>query len=53
MKEQEKELFFELCKFKTVDVDRLTELLKGDATSNVLGQLFFNRMAAVAYGVSI
>jgi len=51
MKEQEKELVLELCKFKTSKADKISSLLSQNATPNVLGQLFFNRMAAVAYGV--
>ncbi len=51
MTESEKELFFDLCKFADVNEDRLDELLEGGATPHVLGQLFFNRMQGVAYGV--
>ena len=51
MKEQEKELFFELCKFKNVNVEKISLLLKHNSTPHVLGQLFSNRMSAVAYGV--
>ncbi len=51
MTESEKELFFYLCKFADVKVDRLDELLESGATPHVLGQLFFNRMQGVAYGV--
>ena len=48
MKKKEKELFFKLCSFKGICLER--EDLK-HATSAVLGMLFFNRMQAVAYGV--
>lgn len=47
MKKEEKELFKSLCSFKETSFD---EALLGFATPNVLGQLFFNRMAAIAYG---
>ncbi len=46
MKENEKLLFKELCKFKMDSFDQ--ELLQY-ATPHVLGQLFFNRMQAIAY----
>ena len=46
MKENEKKLFWELCKFKSSDLD---EPLLAYATPAVLGQLFFNRMQGVAY----
>ena len=48
MKYNEKLLFKELCKFKS---DSFDESLLSFATPNVLGQLFFNRMQGVAYGV--
>lgn len=48
MRKQEKELFKALCSFKAKAFDE--KLLKA-ATPVVLGQLFFNRMQAVAYGV--
>lgn len=48
MKEKEKILFKELCKFESDSFD--TSLLEF-ATPQVLGQLFFNRMQGVAYGV--
>ena len=41
MKQNEKKLFKELCKFKSLSFDE--ELLEF-ASSSVLGQLFFNRM---------
>lgn len=48
MNHNEKLLFKELCKFKS---DSFDESLLSFATPNVLGQLFFNRMQGVAYGV--
>lgn len=47
MKKSEKELFKSLCSFKS---DTFDESLLSAATPTVLGQLFFNRMQAVAYG---
>lgn len=47
MTEQEKRLFQSLCSFQSKSFDR--ELLTA-ASPTVLGQLFFNRMQAVAYG---
>ena len=47
MTEQEKRLFQSLCSFQSESFDR--ELLSA-ASPTVLGQLFFNRMQAVAYG---
>ena len=47
MNEREKELFKNLCSFKLENYNE--ELLK-NATPEVLGHLFFNRMQAVAYG---
>ncbi len=47
MKRKEKELFKALCDFKSYDFD---EQLLEYATPKVLGHLFFNRMAGVAYG---
>lgn len=46
MKQNEKKLFKELCKFKSLSFDE--ELLEF-ASSSVLGQLFFNRMQGIAY----
>lgn len=46
MKENEKKLFKELCKFKN---SKLDESLLKCATPTVLGQLFFNRMQGIAY----
>ncbi len=52
MKKEEKELFFELCRFRQANDGKIEEYLKkGADTPAVLGHLFFNRMAAVAYGV--
>lgn len=48
MKQKEKSLFKELCKFKSKTFD---ETLLDYATPHVLGQLFFNRMQGVAYGI--
>ncbi len=48
MRKQEKQLFKKLCSFKSEEFD--ISLLEA-ATPNVLGQLFFNRMQAIAYGV--
>lgn len=47
MTKQEKELFISLCSFRA---DTFDENLLSAATPAVLGQLFFNRMQAVAYG---
>ncbi len=47
MKTEEKELFKSLCSFKA---DKFDEHLLFSATPAVLGQLFFNRMQAIAYG---
>ena len=47
MIQKEKELFKSLCSFKEYDFD---ESLLDAATPSVLGHLFFNRMAAIAYG---
>lgn len=47
MNQKERELFRSLCCFRSEESDSgLTEA----ATPEVLGQLFFNRMAGVAYG---
>ncbi len=52
MNKQEKEFFFQLCQFCDIDKEKIKTLIeKGAATPNVLGQLFFNRMSAIAYGV--
>ena len=48
MNQQEKELFKRLCSYKSEGFDE--SLLKA-SSPHVLGQLFFNRMTGVAYGV--
>lgn len=47
MKENEKQLFKELCKCKS---NKFETKYLAYATPHVLGQLFFNRMHGVAYG---
>lgn len=51
MNKIEKQLFWELCSFIKPNKHKLKLLLNEGATPEVLGQLFFNRMQAVAYGV--
>ena len=52
MNQKEKELFLGLCAFRNSNDKKLQKLLKdGCATSEVLGMLFANRMAGVAYHV--
>lgn len=52
MLQKEKELFLQLCRFKNPDVDRIKYLIESkSATSDVLGMLFDNRVAAMAYGI--
>ncbi len=52
MKQPEKELFFELCSFKTENQRSLHRHLdKIPDLDLVLGKLYTNRMAGVAYGV--
>ena len=52
MNQKEKELFLELCAFRTPNAKKIERLLKSDAaTSEVLGMLFANRMTGVAYHV--
>jgi len=52
MLQKEKELFLQLCRFKKPDIERIKYLLESkNATSEVLGTLFDNRVAAIAYGV--
>ena len=52
MKEKEKKLFFELCAFLSPNKEKINKLIeKGGATPELLGHLFANRMAGVAYGV--
>lgn len=48
MNKKEKELFKRLCSYKSEGFD---EDLLNAATPGVLGQLFFNRMTGIAYGV--
>lgn len=48
MKQREKQLFRSLCSFKSENFD---ESLLDAATPAVLGQLFFNRMQSIAYGI--
>ncbi len=48
---KEHELFFELCKFKKPNKEKLKTLITENATPAVLGELFFNRMQGIAYGV--
>lgn len=49
---KEKELFLELCTFRAPNATKIESLLKSNAaTSDVLGMLFSNRMAGVAYYV--
>ena len=52
MNQKEKNLFLELCAFRNSRSKRLERLIRnGAATSGVLGMLFANRMAGVAYYV--
>lgn len=51
MTDNEKKLFFELCKFKKPNKNEICRLIKENATPAVLGELFFNRMQGIAYGV--
>lgn len=52
MKKREKELFFLLCDHKCPDIKKIKALLRdNNASPTLLGTLFENRMAAVAYGV--
>ncbi|MBO5849987.1 MAG: nucleotidyltransferase family protein, partial [Paludibacteraceae bacterium] len=52
MNQKEKELFLELCAFRNPNAKKLDGLLNnGAATPEVLGTLFANRMAGVAYHV--
>ena len=52
MNQKEKELFLELCAFRTPNAKKIERLLKSDAaTSEVLAMLFANRIAGVAYHV--
>ena len=52
MEEYEKELFFELCRFKEPNKEKIERMInEGGASSCTLGALFSNRMAGVAGGV--
>lgn len=52
MKKTEKQLFLNLCSFVSPDKDKIQGLIeKGAATPELLGHLFANRMAGIAYGV--
>lgn len=52
MNKQEKDLFFKLCSFLSPDRDIIKKLIeKGAATPELLGHLFANRVAGIAYDV--
>ena len=52
MNKNEKKLFIQLCSLKSASREKLAHLIdSGAATANVLGLLFENRMAAVAFDV--
>ena len=52
MTQKEKQLFLNLCSFVSPDKEKINQLIdKGAATPELLGYLFANRMAGVAYGV--
>lgn len=52
MNAKEKKLILELCKFQTQNKTDLILLInEGQASASVLGELFYNRMAGIAYGV--
>ena len=52
MNKKEKELFLELCKFCNPNKEKIEKLIEdGYATNEVLGTLFANRVAGMAYGV--
>ena len=52
MNKNERELFLELCAYRAPRYERIEALLRGGAaTPCVLGTLFANRVAAIAYGV--
>lgn len=52
MNQKEKELFLALCSFMEPDQTKIERLIDGGAaTPELLGHLFANRMAGVAYGV--
>lgn len=50
MKKEEMELTLKLCSFNSQYSTELEKMLQLNATPTVLGQLFFNRMQAIAYG---
>lgn len=49
MNPKEQELFLRLCHFLSPSKEQIELLLPDSATPHVLGQLFFNRTAAIAY----
>lgn len=51
MNNNERILTMKLCDYLKPDVEYLKEALSKYASESVLGQLFFNRMQSVAYGV--
>ena len=52
MTQTEKQLFLNLCSFISPCKDKIVSLIdKGATTPELLGQIFANRMAGVAYGV--
>lgn len=52
MKQQEKDLFLHLCNLRSPNEKKLRKFIQGgNATSNVLGMLFANRMAGIAHHV--
>ena len=50
MNQNEQALFIELCRFQDSEKERIASLLKTSASPEVLGELFMNRMQAIAYG---
>lgn len=51
MKQNEKEMFCNLIRFKSSDYGTLSDLIETGATPEVLGYIFFNRMQGISYGV--
>ena len=50
MNQKEKELFLLLCRFRDIDRKKLQKMIaQGNATPEVLGMLFANRMGGIAY----
>lgn len=47
----EQELFFRLTNFTAPDKKRIEDLLSENASASLLGNLFFNRLSGLAYGV--